>query len=88
MERSLEVLDRVDRFARALVAGLGDEDSLVVASDHGNLEDLSTRNHTRNPVPVIGFGRAAEAIGEVVDLTGIAPVLRELAGRDPQYKRP
>jgi hypothetical protein len=86
MERALDALGRVDRFARALVAGLGEEDSLVVASDHGNLEDLSTRNHTLNPVPVIGFGPAAEAIGGVVDLTGIAPVLRGLAS--PEYKRP
>jgi bisphosphoglycerate-independent phosphoglycerate mutase (AlkP superfamily) len=52
----------------------------VVASDHGNLEDLGTRNHTLNPVPVIGFGKAAEAVGGVTDLTGIAPMLRGLAG--------
>ena len=80
MERAVEVLGRVDRLARALVDGLREGDSLVVASDHGNLEDLGTRNHTLNPVPVIGFGRAAEAVGGVTDLTGIAPMLRELAG--------
>jgi 2,3-bisphosphoglycerate-independent phosphoglycerate mutase len=79
MERALEALERVDRFARALVEGLGEGDSLVVASDHGNLEDLGTRNHTLNPVPVIGFGRAADQVGRVTDLTGIAPMLRGLA---------
>ncbi len=78
MDRALDALDRVDRFARALVAGLGAGDSLVVASDHGNLEDLSTRNHTLNPVPVIGFGRAAGMVDQVKDLTGIAPLLRGL----------
>ncbi len=80
MERGLDALHRVDRLARAVVEGLGPGDSLLVASDHGNLEDLGTRNHTRNPVPVLGFGRAAELVDRVSDLTGIAPVLRALAG--------
>jgi hypothetical protein len=83
MERAVEVLERMDRFMRALVDGLREGDSLVVASDHGNLEDLGTRNHTRNPVPVIGFGRAAEVVGGVTDLTGIAPLLRALVERGP-----
>lgn len=79
MERALEVLGRVDRFARALVAGLGAGDSLVVASDHGNVEDLRTRNHTLNRVPVLGFGPAARLVDGVGDLTGIAPLLRAVA---------
>lgn len=79
MERALEVIERVDRFARALVAGLRDGDSLVVASDHGNVEDLRTRNHTLNRVPVLGFGPAAGLVEGVGDLTGIAPLLRKVA---------
>jgi bisphosphoglycerate-independent phosphoglycerate mutase (AlkP superfamily) len=78
--RALDALQRLDRFLRALVAGLGPEDSLVVTSDHGNLEDLSTRNHTLAKVPVLGFGRAAGRVEAVADLTGLAPLLLELAG--------
>jgi hypothetical protein len=81
MERALEALGRLDRFLRALVERLPASDALVVASDHGNLEDLSTRNHTLSRVPVLGFGQAARRVGEVQDLTHIAPILRELAGR-------
>jgi 2,3-bisphosphoglycerate-independent phosphoglycerate mutase len=51
----------------------------VVASDHGNVEDLSTRNHTRRPVPVLAFGPAAGEVAGVRDLTGFAPMLRRLA---------
>jgi hypothetical protein len=80
MSRALDALDRLDRFLRALVAGLGPEDSLVVTSDHGNLEDLSTRNHTLARVPVLGFGRAAGRVEAVRDLTGLAPLLLGLAG--------
>ena len=52
----------------------------MVASDHGNVEDLSTRNHTLAPVPVLGFGRAAGALEDVKDLTHVAPLLLGLAG--------
>lgn len=38
-------------------------DLIVVASDHGNLEDLSTRGHTRAPVPLLAFGQDAAAFG-------------------------
>jgi phosphopentomutase len=79
MERALDALGRLDRFLRALVGRIGAGDSLVVASDHGNLEDLSTRNHTLAPVPVLGFGAAADRVDEVRDLTHIAPLLRDLA---------
>jgi 2,3-bisphosphoglycerate-independent phosphoglycerate mutase len=79
MERALEALERVDRLLRALREGLRPGDSLVVASDHGNVEDLSTRNHTRRPVPVLAFGPAAGEVAGVRDLTGIAPMLRRLA---------
>ncbi len=80
MEQAAEALGRLDRFLRAVVAGLGAGDSLVVTSDHGNLEDLSTRNHTRAPVPVLGFGPAAERVEGVRDLTEIAPLLLGLVG--------
>jgi hypothetical protein len=80
MERALDALGRLDAFLRALVASLGPGDALVVVSDHGNLEDLSTRNHTLAPVALLGFGRAAGRVGQVRDLTGVAPLLLELAG--------
>jgi hypothetical protein len=80
MDRALDALGRLDRFLRTLVDGLGPDDALVVASDHGNLEDLSTRNHTRAPVPVLGFGRAAAEVARVRDLTLLAPLLLQLAG--------
>jgi 2,3-bisphosphoglycerate-independent phosphoglycerate mutase len=81
MERALDALGRLDRLLRALVAGLEPDDALVVTSDHGNLEDLSTRNHTRALVPVLGFGRASAEIAAVEDLTHLAPLLSRLAGQ-------
>ncbi len=80
MERALETLRRLDRFLRALLARLPEGGALVVASDHGNVEDLSTRNHTLAPVPVLGFGPAATEIASVRDLTHLAPLLLLLSG--------
>jgi len=79
MERAEEVLGRVDRLLRALVASLPGDLALVVTSDHGNVEDLSLRGHTRHAVPLLGFGAAAGRVEAVRDLTGVAPLLRELA---------
>jgi hypothetical protein len=76
---ALEVLRKLDRFLRALVDGLPAGDSLLVTSDHGNLEDLSIRNHTLAAVPVLGFGPAAARLDEVRDLTDVAPLLLSLA---------
>jgi 2,3-bisphosphoglycerate-independent phosphoglycerate mutase len=82
MERALDAIGRVDAFVRRLAARIGPEDALVVASDHGNVEDLGVRNHTLSPVPVLGFGRAAGEIAAVRDLTHVAALLARLAGGD------
>lgn len=46
---------------------------LVITSDHGNIEDMGTRGHTRNPVPLIAVGPGAEEIkagaASLVDIT-------------------
>jgi phosphopentomutase len=82
MDRALDALGRLDALLRALAGRLAPDDALVVASDHGNMEDLSIRNHTLAPVPVLGFGRAAAEVGGVRDLTHLAPLLLRLARPD------
>ncbi len=84
MEHALEALGRLDRFLRALVDRVVPRHSLVVASDHGNVEDLSTRNHTLAPVPVLAFGPAADRVAAVRDLTHVAPLLHALACASPR----
>lgn len=58
------LLDTLDRFVTAAWRGLGRRGgTLFLTSDHGNLEDLTTRSHTRNPVPAVALGPgAAEAL--------------------------
>ena len=46
--------------------------TLVICSDHGNLEDVSVKTHTRNPALTITAGKSAKEIAETVkDITQI-----------------
>jgi hypothetical protein len=83
MELALAALERLDSFLRRLLVGLPRDHSLVVTSDHGNVEDLSSRNHTRARVPLLAFGPAAEHLDRVRDLTGVKGLLLEAAGCGP-----
>lgn len=74
-QRAVAVLQRVDSFLRSLVMQLPAHVTLVITSDHGNLEDLSTKCHTLNSVPLIAIGNQAGAFQNVTDLTGIVPVI-------------
>lgn len=54
---------------------------LIITSDHGNIEDKSQRQHTRNPVPTILVGRSHAAFAEQIhNLTDIAPAIRSYLG--------
>lgn len=74
-DRAVIVLQRIDRFLASVIAHLGAETSLIVVSDHGNVEDLSTKRHTLNPVPLWVVGAAAQKFVDVQDLTGITPTI-------------
>lgn len=57
MNEASKILKSLDQ----VIAGLlsmppGAEELILLTSDHGNLEDLSTRHHTLNPVPLLLFG--------------------------------
>jgi 2,3-bisphosphoglycerate-independent phosphoglycerate mutase len=71
------ILRTLDAFAGALAAGFDPaRETLVLTSDHGNFEDLTTRGHTTNAVPFIAAGLGHERLARSVrDLTGIVPAI-------------
>jgi 2,3-bisphosphoglycerate-independent phosphoglycerate mutase len=73
-------LPRLAEFVRALLARLDLETTTVIlTSDHGNIEDLSVRNHTLNDVPTIVWGRRkSETAESIKDLTDITPAVVRL----------
>lgn len=57
MTKATHILSTLDQVLDGLLAGWDDQSGLIlVTSDHGNMEDLSTRRHTLNPVPVLAIG--------------------------------
>ncbi|REJ78579.1 MAG: peptidase [Acidobacteria bacterium] len=53
--------------------------TVILTSDHGNIENLSVRNHTLNKVPTVVWGRDAETKAKGIrDLTDIAPTVHGL----------
>ncbi len=71
-------LQRIDAFLASVIAHLPTHVTLVVTSDHGNIEDLSTRRHTLNAVPLLVIGPQASAFAPIQALTGITPTLLSL----------
>ncbi len=53
--------------------------TVILTSDHGNIEDLSVRTHTLNNVPTIIWGRKKlETARQIKNLTDIAPAILSL----------
>ena len=80
MEKAVDALEQIDSLLEGIVEHMNFKKHLIVlTSDHGNLEDLSTKSHTRNPVPllVIGSGHK-EFTSEVKSLTHVTPSLLQL----------
>ena len=60
-------------------ATMNREESLVLlTSDHGNVEDLSTKSHTRNPVPLIARGSGARRFAGTTSILEVSSIIEEL----------
>lgn len=70
-EDAEHVLQPLDEFLLHLIENKRSEDTLVITSDHGNLEDLSTKTHTRNKVPLFVLGTSAYPFEKAESLTDV-----------------
>ncbi len=73
-ERGVSILERFDRVMAGLLDTWNDDDGLIlITSDHGNMEDLSIRQHTENDVPTVVIGAArhqfTEGFRSLMDIT-------------------
>lgn len=79
--RILEVLEQVDEFLRAVLDHVRDDVLVFIASDHGNIEDWRTTDHTLNPAFLMAIGRdgvPAWAAQRIRKITDVAPAVVEL----------
>ena len=77
MEAAKLVLTNLARLIRsALTATDLDRTTVILTTDHGNIEDLSSRNHTLNMVPTIVWGAHRQHIaGRIKNLADITPAI-------------
>ncbi len=80
LERGIAFLERFDAVLAGLLAAWDDsEGTIVITSDHGNLEDVSHRKHTENAVPTVIIGAARHALAEQISaLTDLTPAILRL----------
>ena len=79
MPAAQALLETFDKVLGGLFKAWDDNQGLIlITSDHGNMEDLSTRRHTFNPVPGLLIG-AREArryfAADLKDILGITPAI-------------
>ncbi|MBM7622866.1 alkaline phosphatase family protein [Sporohalobacter salinus] len=77
---AIEVIENLDQFLSTLVNELDlTETLLAIVSDHGNIENISIKSHTYNPVPTILIGAGKDMIKDsITDLTDLTPALVKL----------
>lgn len=71
LENAQRVLKTLDEFLLHIIKNKRREDILVITSDHGNLEDLSVKTHTRNDVPLFVLGEGVEAFADIDSLVDV-----------------
>jgi 2,3-bisphosphoglycerate-independent phosphoglycerate mutase len=87
-EGARRVLTGLARLVRHLLSRLDlARTTIILTSDHGNIEDLSSRNHTLNDVPTLVWGehkdRVAASVRTLADITpAIVGVLTGKASTD------
>lgn len=74
-EYAEKILTRFNGFVSEIIDTKSDEVSVLMTSDHGNIEDLTTKTHTRNEVPFFVAGPAASHFKKVKSILDVTPTV-------------
>ena len=78
MDWAISQMESFDGVLGGVIEGMNDELLILITSDHGNMEDMSTRRHTdvMIPVLVIGEKNARDEFSRgMKDITDVAPAI-------------
>ena len=78
MDKAVELMETFDNVLGGLSEEINDELLVLITSDHGNMEDLSTRRHTDADVPALVIGNKSardEFTRDMKEITDIAPAI-------------
>lgn len=78
LEQAITLVERLDAFLAGVCEARTDNTTVLVTSDHGNLEDLRHGRHTMNRVPLLIEGPHADAFQHATSLLDVAPGLKKV----------
>lgn len=78
LEKADRYLSVYDRFLWQLINQLDNSTTIVLCSDHGNVEDLSTKTHTFNKVPLFSYGPGAHHFSGAKSIMDVTPGILEI----------
>lgn len=82
LEKIQEAVEILEQFFTTLKLNRTPDISIVFTSDHGNIEDFSTRTHTTNPVPLMVWSQNPMKIADQIEgIEDVTPAIVDfLAG--------
>jgi len=75
-----DALARLDGLLGGLLEAAPADLTILLTSDHGNLEDATRRTHTSNPVPLLAAGPLAARFADLASILDLTPRILELLG--------
>jgi 2,3-bisphosphoglycerate-independent phosphoglycerate mutase len=75
MEEALRFCETLDKFVQGVVENMDNRTTIVISSDHGNMEDIITPGHTLNPSILLSIGLYAGLFGEASAITDIYKII-------------
>jgi 2,3-bisphosphoglycerate-independent phosphoglycerate mutase len=75
----IDLIQQLNRLIKHLISYMDEgSDTLLITSDHGNLEDGTTQYHTYNPVPLITWGYRSKSLRNSIDsIADVKPAVIE-----------
>jgi 2,3-bisphosphoglycerate-independent phosphoglycerate mutase len=86
MDDAIKTLELLDRFLGSLWANVTPDTTVLLCSDHGNIEDLSRACHSTNPVPLLVKGPGAVLFEHARSLIDVATPIVTLLEKDGTHK--
>lgn len=68
-------MERVDGLIAGVLNTMHSSDTLILTSDHGNIESLTAKTHTLNPTPLLVVGRDISHFDHLVSIVQVADVV-------------
>ena len=68
-------LKELDAFLGGIIEEMDSRMTLLLSSDHGNMENIAAKLHTNNPVPLFAFGPQCGMFEQARSITDVTPII-------------